>query len=168
MHPDKVSKLVMGDAGPDADPVGAQRLYRIMCEWQHDFDTTEEAAQFIRDHLEDLHEDELRRWASYGVSHDSDGKYRMKLDPALVRARVDEGPTVLPSGESPLWQFVPQIKCPTLIVRGIRTDMFPRACADRMVAVMPNARLVEMDSGHLLHLENPDGFYEAVKGSIGV
>lgn len=167
-HPDKVSKLVMGDAGPDSDPEGAERLYRIMCDWQQEFGTTEEVAGFIRDHFEDLREDEVRRWASYGVSYDPDGKYRMKLDPALVRARVDQGPNVLPPGENPLWQFVPQTKCPTLIVRGVRTIFLPRASADRMVAEMPDARLVEMDSGHLLWMENPEGFYEAVRAFIGL
>ena len=167
-HPSKVSKLVIGDAGLDSDPEGAERLYRLMCEWQDEFGTAEEVAGFIRDQLEDLPEDEVRRLAPYWVSYDPDGKYRSKLDPALVRARVDQGLNVPPPGENPLWQFVPQVKCPTLIVRGVRTIFLPRACADRMVAEMPDARLVEMDSGHMLWMENLEGFYEAVRAFIGL
>ncbi len=162
LYPDKVSKLVLGDTGPDADPEGAERLYRIMCEWQHEFDNFEAAERFFL-RFEGLDPRDRHTWAKYGVSRDPDGKFRMKLDRALVEARRAEGVSVLPSGESPLWQFVPQIKCPTLIVRGSRTVFFPRPCADRMVEIMPDARLVEIDTGHLLFLEDLDAFYEAIK-----
>jgi pimeloyl-ACP methyl ester carboxylesterase len=37
-----------------------------------------------------------------------------------------------------------------------------------MVGEMPDARLVEIDSGHFLFMENPDGFYEAVRTFIGL
>jgi pimeloyl-ACP methyl ester carboxylesterase len=113
LHPNKVSKLIIGDAGPDSDPRFVEQLYRMACEWRHEFGSIEEVERYMGASFVDLPEDEVRRLAPYSVSHDPDGKYRSKLDPALVRRTVAQGPNVLPPGENPLWQFVPQIKCPT-------------------------------------------------------
>ena len=41
--------------------------------------------------------------------------------------------------------------------------MLNRDGAERMVHAIVDARLVEVDAGHVVTLENPDGFYAAVR-----
>jgi pimeloyl-ACP methyl ester carboxylesterase len=161
-HREKVTKLVMGDSGPDADPAGAQRMHRFMKDWPDTLAGEEEAFEFIASHLDALDRDEVRRMTKHLVRQEPDGSYRMKLDPVLVKESVERGVQNVPPGESPLWQFIPQISPPTLIVRGTQSVYFPKACAERMVREMPNARLVEISTGHGLLLEDLDAFHDAV------
>ena len=163
-HPQKVSKLVLGDTGPDGDPEGEERIYNYMKDWPDRLNSEEEAVEFVGSHLVDLNRGgSPRACAGTWSRRDPDGSYRMKLDPALVKANVERGVQALPPGESPLWPFIPQITPPTLIVRGSKTVYFPKACAERMVREMPDARLVEIDTGHGLFLEDLDAFYDAVR-----
>ena len=68
--------------------------------------------------------------------------------------------------ENALWGACAMIKCPTLIVRGSRSDILSRKTAERMVAAIPNAQLVEVDAEHAVPYENPEGFYQAIKDFI--
>ena len=68
--------------------------------------------------------------------------------------------------ENLLWMACGMIQCPTRIVRGSRSDILGRETAERMVETIADAQLVEVDSGHAVPHENPDGFYEAVKNFI--
>ena len=63
-----------------------------------------------------------------------------------------------------VWSVIPNISCPTLIVRGTETDILPLEVAERMVQVMPKARLVHVEqAGHMLMEDNPLRFLEVVR-----
>jgi esterase len=79
------------------------------------------------------------------------------------------GGRVLPSPEQieQDWQSLTNITCPTLLVRGEASDILSPEDAQRMVASIPNCRLVEVpDSGHAVPLDNPSGFLAAVRGFL--
>ena len=58
-----------------------------------------------------------------------------------------------------------QIDKPTLILHGADDQLIPPAEAEATAAAIPNARLqILPDAGHLLNLEQPEAFNEAVRG----
>lgn len=60
-----------------------------------------------------------------------------------------------------------QIDKPTLILHGADDQLIPPAEAQVMGASIPNARLhILPDAGHLLNLEQPEGFNEAVRAFL--
>ena len=66
-----------------------------------------------------------------------------------------------------LWPAVQKITCPTLIVRGMDTDVLTPEIANQMLETMPNARLVEVPrAGHMVVEDNPDGFLDAVRSFL--
>jgi pimeloyl-ACP methyl ester carboxylesterase len=99
------------------------------------------------------------------LRRDVDGRLRSKLDPAVVTARSpsDADPA---QADAMLWAACAAIKCPTLIIRGSNSDMLTRAGAEPMANTIPKARLVEVEAGHVIPLENADGFYAAVRDFI--
>lgn len=59
-------------------------------------------------------------------------------------------------------QLLPQINVPTMIIHGAEDQIIPLAEAQAMQAVIPNCRLaVLQNAGHLLNLEQPEGFNKA-------
>ncbi|MEE3142721.1 MAG: alpha/beta hydrolase, partial [Chloroflexota bacterium] len=82
-----------------------------------------------------------------------------KYDLAIREARRQG--TVPPNKD--LWPEIPQITCPTLIVRGADTDILTTKTAQRMVEVMPKAQIAEIPrSGHMVFEDNPSDFNTAI------
>jgi 2-succinyl-6-hydroxy-2,4-cyclohexadiene-1-carboxylate synthase len=58
--------------------------------------------------------------------------------------------------QDPLWSRLGEIACPTLVLVGERDAKFI-ALGERLVGALPESRLVVIpDSGHSVHLEQPD------------
>jgi pimeloyl-ACP methyl ester carboxylesterase len=62
-----------------------------------------------------------------------------------------------------LWQMLAQITCPTLVIRGARSDMFAAQTVPKVLAANPRIRLVEVDAGHNVAGDNPDGFHREAR-----
>jgi pimeloyl-ACP methyl ester carboxylesterase len=83
-----------------------------------------------------------------------DGAVSLRFDPACYAARepVDG------------WTLLPRIAAPTLVVRGERSPILPRPMAERLVAGLRDARLVEVpDAYHHLVLDRPEAFAKALE-----
>ena len=65
------------------------------------------------------------------------------------------------SFESDIWSAVEQVRVPTLLLRAARGD-FPPEIFHALVARMPDARLSELDAGHLVPMERPELVVEAI------
>ena len=60
-----------------------------------------------------------------------------------------------------------RIKAPTLVVAGDDDFMCGPACADAIVAELPDARLVTIpESGHFVYIEQPEAFRAALTGFL--
>lgn len=55
-----------------------------------------------------------------------------------------------------------QIEVPTLVIAGAKSHPALRAGAHNLADWLPNARLVELDSGHVTYAESPAAFADAV------
>jgi len=56
--------------------------------------------------------------------------------------------------------LLPRIACPTLLLRAETTRVLSAETAARARGLIRNCTFAQMrDCGHMLYLENPDGFY---------
>ena len=78
-------------------------------------------------------------------------EYRLHFDPRIARL---VRPMPFTPGLS-FWDAWYRVRCPVLLLRGERSEVFPRDVADTMLAVRPQARLAEIpDCGHVPSLMN--------------
>ena len=63
-----------------------------------------------------------------------------------------------------LWEQLPKITCPTLVMRGSDSDILSPEVAERMLSLLPKGHYVEIpDSGHPIPMDNPEAFEKAVR-----
>jgi pimeloyl-ACP methyl ester carboxylesterase len=88
------------------------------------------------------------------LKQSDDGAWRWKYDHAGI-ARVRLSPD--PSRVVDLWPHVEAIACPTLVLRGARSDYLRRDTAEAMSLRNPNIRWLEVaDAGHYIHDDQPE------------
>jgi pimeloyl-ACP methyl ester carboxylesterase len=110
--------------------------------------------------------------ARYGLRSREDGRYELKMDPALRGVAPREAPEVEIDREvlSPAsqWAALARITCPALVVRGAASDILSPETADKMVdESLRNGRLaIVAQAGHSVMTDNPEGFEEALSGFL--
>jgi len=83
----------------------------------------------------------------------ADGSLRLHYDPALAVAFT----TNPPEQDLELWSLYDRICCPTLVLRGERSDLLTRQTAQEMSQRGPRARVVEIANvGHAPTLIHQD------------
>jgi pimeloyl-ACP methyl ester carboxylesterase len=66
-----------------------------------------------------------------------------------------------------LWEPLPRISCPTLIVRGADSDILSPEVAKKMTERLPDGRLVEIPgAGHTVPADRPDDFVRHVRAFL--
>jgi len=100
-----------------------------------------------------LSTEKLRSLASFAFTERPDGKWTAKLDRrTLFREPIDGRP------------LLPQITCPTLVVRAEHSPVLSHNKIERLVTGLPNGRWVEVkNTYHHVMLDNPDGLAVAVQ-----
>lgn len=102
----------------------------------------------------------LRRCLRYATTALPDGKIGWRYD-RVIREQSRNG-TGAPAED--LWPQLAKITCPTLIVRGLDTDLLSPEVAQQMLATLHKAQLAEVPrAAHMVFEENPEGFIEAVQ-----
>ena len=94
------------------------------------------------------------------------GNWTWKYDKAL-RAPGARNRIITPEIATRLWTYLESLQCPTLVVKGDRSDVFSGHTADEMHDRIPNAQLAVVENaGHLVTGDNPSGFEKAVTNFI--
>jgi pimeloyl-ACP methyl ester carboxylesterase len=62
------------------------------------------------------------------------------------------------------WDALGRLRVPLLIIRGSRSDLLTDRSWRQLQHRLPNARLVELDGGHMVPLERPAAVAEAILG----
>ena len=162
-HPDNVSKLVIVDIGPTVDPRGAKRIRQELLDVPEEFDSFETIVEYMGRQNRHASDGVLHRRLKYATRELPGGKVGWRYD-LVIRDQMRRGTS--PPGPDQ-WPDLPGIACPTLIVRGVETDLLTQEVAGQMVSTFPDGRLVEVESaGHMVFEDNPQGFLEAVKGFL--
>ncbi len=158
-NPAMLERLVIVDIGPDIDPVGAARITRELVDVPLEFDSLEDALRHGMSQNSFISEDVLRRRLTYQTKELSNGKIGWRYDPEIREQRRNGTGAPPPD----LWEPLSRITCPTLIIRGTETDTVSLACAERMVDVLADGKLVHVErAAHMVFEDNPEGFIAAL------
>ncbi len=160
-HSDQLKKLIIVDIGPTVDPAGGARITAEMQQVPEEFDSLDAVVEYMSKQNRFASDQVVRRRLQYATRELPNGKIGWRYDLAIREQRRNG---TAPPAED-LWPMLPNISCPTLIVRGKQTDLLPAEVAQQMVATLPDASLVEIDqAGHMVFEDNPEDFIAAVKG----
>jgi pimeloyl-ACP methyl ester carboxylesterase len=150
-----VRRLLVNDIGPYLPVSAVLRIGRYVRSGPARFPTEDDVDKYFRDILSpfgNLTDAQWRHLAEHSVMPHEEGGFRFRFDRKIVR------------GFRPPWNFADQlwalwdkIACPTLILRGVDTDLLLRPTAEEMVTRNAHARLLEIsDCGHLPPLMSDD------------
>ena len=163
-HSDQLKKLIIVDIGPTVDPAGGARITTEMQQVPEEFDSLNAVVEYMSKQNRFASDQVVRRRLQYATRELPNGKIGWRYDLAIREQRRNG---TAPPAED-LWPMLPNISCPTLIVRGKQTDLLPAEVAQRMVATLPDASLVEIDqAGHMVFEDNPEDFIVAVRSWLG-
>jgi len=172
-HPERIAGLVLVDIGPELDPRGILRIrMEVESSQQPVFGSVEEYGRLLSLHYPAAQPRALLRMAQHGLRRREDGRYVLKMDPALRSAGFAGTPEDAAERERQMaeaqWDALRRIACPTLVVRGAASDVFSAETADRMVDdVLAKGRLAVVPrAGHSVMTDNPEGFREAVAAFV--
>lgn len=161
--PQRVERLVIEDAGPRAfeDSDGARRIRRELATTPASFPDWESAAAFMRalrpTVTEAAREERLRSM----LKPAADQGFEWRYDHAgIASTRLNPVP-----GRSPdLPGAVSRIQCPTLVLRGGRSDYLQPDMAEAMCQSNARIRWHEIaDAGHYVHDDQPQAFADQVR-----
>jgi esterase len=159
LHPERLAALVLVDVGPEFRREGAAAI--------RDFVTGVPRASTLEDFVEravvfNPYRDRrlLRRSLLHNLRALPDGHWTWKYDPRLVgQLDVEE----IGLWMHRLWDVVPRIHCPTLVVRGARSTTFLDSDAARLARLLPDGRWRRVENaGHNVQGDNPRGLAEAM------
>ena len=149
------------DVGPEVSQRGAETIRNFVVR-NTEFDQLDQFIDRVVAYDPFRSREHIERTARYNLVQRSDGRYVSKSDRLLhdpefrQRARPD-------SERRDVAQGFHAFAGPTLLIRGERSNILEAEVAQRFVAGLPNARLVEVsDCGHNVHSQNTPGFLEAL------
>jgi pimeloyl-ACP methyl ester carboxylesterase len=149
-----VDPVLFTPAGSDDDPGRPERSARLVegaLRRRHDFASRDEArARFAEREL-------FRRWdpralelyLAEGLRDRPDGRVELKC-PGAVEAAIFAS-----ARDFDLWAVASRVALPALLLWA-RDGDFPRAVYEAYAARMPDARVRDVDAGHLVPMERPD------------
>ena len=155
-YPERVTKVVLNDIGPEIEPSGLQRILQTTANAPEGFTDLKAVAKYYREEnpavLARRTDDEVLEYARWHVRRSDAGIYVWKMDPAIRRPLAPPPP---PSIEP--WEAFRSIRCPVLIVRGAESDILSESIASRMCEAKPGSELVVIPGvGHAPSLAEPE------------
>lgn len=154
-HGARVAGLALIDFTPENAAAGSKRVTQIVGRTPDAFASIEEAMKYFG-------QEDRERFAAY--LKPVAGGWTVKRD----RYFRDQFRRVLEGGERPkpgidMWQVIGEVRCPILSMRGLRSDMYAPETKEKMRAANPRLSVVEVDAGHNIAGENPQGFLAALR-----
>lgn len=155
-HPDLVTHLIAIDIPPRLDlrtSPNWDAMERLAAGGHRPFSTFDEAVEAAREGNPTAPQENLEYRTKWNLNTLPDGAVLLKYDP--------KAPALWEAED--LWPRLTSIKAPTLLVRGGRTLVLPRATAERMASEISDCELVEVpQSGHSVPTDCPGPLQELV------
>ena len=151
-----VRKLVLNDAGPVISRVALERIASYVGVIPQ-FATLEKAEEYVRTISAPFgpHSDaQWRALTERWVRRQPDGTWQPHYDPRMAEAFRAGMPD---KGDLEIWPLYDAVRCPTLVLRGERSDLLGRDTAAAMAQRGPKAKVVEIAGvGHAPTLMHAD------------
>lgn len=153
-----VRRLVLNDIGPAIDYEGLARIGTYVGKPVH-WRTEQEAADALWAISQGFGPHSAEQWLALTrpqLRPDGDG-FKPHYDPAIGLAFQHITRENAAAGEAMLWAAYDAIACPTLLLRGVQSDLLSAATAQAMSGRGPRARLIEFEGvGHAPTLVQPE------------
>jgi pimeloyl-ACP methyl ester carboxylesterase len=157
LHPDRVSRLVVEDVGPQRTNEIASAFARRVQQEDAGWASEDELVASLTRGGGSVSLELQRNYAHFGSKRREDGRIVWKRDPNLVKGFV---PTEL-------WQYVSKIKCPTIYILGGASSIVPSETQERLKSTLSDVRIVTMPGlGHYPHLEAPEEYLRVVQAFL--
>jgi esterase len=141
-HPEKVRGLIIEDIGAEV-----RDDLSFVLAWEGRFATREALAERVGARFLPYLQDSFR---------ETPEGWSLAFNPRDI---VESGKCL--SGDH--WPDWLSTDCPALLLRGRESRVTTSTMVEQMAARRSNTRLKQLDGGHILHLDNPVGFANAVK-----
>ena len=168
-HPERVEKVAFTEMPPVISNWMAEFTRRTLMTLKGEFDSYKDFYDYMRLAKDPQATDEsFKPYADFATKQLPNGKVVFKYDINFERAEYEEAleqVKMLSIGNRPVpdyWRIISEVMCPTLIIRATQSALMDRETMKRMIAVMPNARAVEIECGHVVFQDAPDEFNKAV------
>lgn len=141
-----IRKLILNDVGPSLNFEALRRIGDYIGQDVR-FDRFEDAAQFIRTISASFGPHDEAQWhkiVSDVLKQDADGKWMRHYDLGLsvpVKAVTEESAAL---AQTMLWASYDAIRCDTLLIRGVESDLLSAETAQQMQQRGPRAHLREI------------------------
>jgi esterase len=148
--------LVLVDIGPEMREAGRQRL-RAFTGGPRELDSVDEFVERALAFNPQRRPATLRRSLLNNLRQLPSGKWTWKYDPR--RFGTGPGPTA-----ADRWADVRRVSCPTLVVRGGRSDMFLDEDAQKLASTLHDGRWLRIDgASHTVQSDRPVALVAAVR-----
>lgn len=151
MYPHRMDALIVADMGVKSYPPHHQDVLEAFHAIEPE---TLESRGEAEDRLKPIIGNRaVRQFLLKNLNRRKDGSYEIRVNYRVLEEKMDE--ILKPVPEEP-------VDLPALFVAGKKSDYIPEEDHDAIRKIFPRAEFVELDAGHWLHAEDPDGFYTAV------
>ena len=162
-NPGRVRLLAVEDIGPgsSASGAGAERIRRELAQTPREFAGIAEARAYWRGARPDISDAALESRVENTLRRLPGGRWAWKFDlDGIMRARLDPDP----ARHVDLWPHVEALRCPTLLIRGARSDFLAAATCAEMAVRQPLLRWAEIPAaGHYVHDDNLAAYLAALR-----
>jgi esterase len=139
LHPDRVSRLISEDVGPERTEDIASSLGRQFQREENGWASEDELVATLVKANAKTPEPILRSYAHFGSKTRADGRIVWKRDPNIAKGFV----------AMELWRFVSQIKTPTIYILGGASRIVPPESQKQLKETVPGVQIVVMPGlGH--------------------
>jgi esterase len=155
--------LVLVDIGPEMREAGRQRL-RSFTGGPRELDSVEDFVDRAVAFNPLRRRDVLRRSLLNNLRQLPSGKWTWKYDPNRFGRGPHSGP---PPTTAERWADVQRITCPTLVVRGGRSDMFYDEDAEKLAATLQDGHWVKIENAsHTVQGDQPLALLNAIRNFL--
>jgi pimeloyl-ACP methyl ester carboxylesterase len=172
-HPERTTRLVLADAGPDIPATGGGARPESLRLLAPSFESLAAYEAILAEIYPLLDVNDRASLAAASLRPADDGSFVPRLDPrflrreskrsAETRVKFDREAWVAKENAR-IWHYLERITCPTLVIHGEHSPLLAEATVRRMVdEVLADARAVAIPgAGHALMLDRPAEFRGAL------
>ena len=163
-HPERLSALVMIDAGPEVRRRGSSRI-REFVNGGAKPETLEEIIERALAFNPRRDRQILRRSLMHNLRRQPDGSWSWKYDRRRFQ-RLDHDTHL--AERRRLADDLANVTCPALVVRGADSDVFHQDDAERLAQNFPDGRQITIaQAGHTVQGDNPKDLVAALRDFLG-
>lgn len=162
-RPVTASALILVDVVARMTPGGADRIRGFMGAAPEGFESLEAASEAIAKYLPHRPRPSSLEGLRKNLRQREDGRWYWHWDPAYMASRSRSGPLT-----DRMEAAAAQVRCPTLIVRGGRSELVDREGVDHLRGLIPHAEAVDVAGAHhMVAGDRNDAFNGAIDNFLG-